>query len=219
MTTERTGRNGTYLRATRRALPRHGPRPAVGGTRKGSSGSQSVGRLHPAIGDEALGVLQKDELGKDEKLVVIKDLLDRYTDLDLLAKLVLGKYWRTASEGERKAYTDTFRQLVMKTMADRLHEYGGETFEVVGSREINDRDSLVATNILRPSGAPPIQVEWRVRSEDVGQRIIDVVAEGISLVVTQRSEVGDIVSKEGMDGLIEVMRKRLDHDPNAASSG
>ncbi|MCB9943969.1 MAG: ABC transporter substrate-binding protein [Geminicoccaceae bacterium] len=176
----------------------------------GARAAQSPEQFIREIGDQAIELLQRTDIPKEEKLVAIKGLLDRYTDLDLLAKLVLGKYWRTATDAQRDAYVNVFRQLVMKTMADRLHEYGGETFEIVGSREINDRDSLVATNILRPSGAPPIQVEWRVRTDDNSQYIIDVVAEGISLVVTQRSEVSDIVASDGMDGLIKVMQRRLD---------
>ena len=130
------------------------------------------------IGDQVLATLQNEQLSGDDKLATIKDLLDRYTDLDLLAKLVLGKYWRTASASQRDEYRAIFRQLVMKTLADRLHEYGGETVEIVGSREINDRDSLVSTDILRPSGAPPIRVDWRVRNSGDKQAIIDVVAEG-----------------------------------------
>ena len=162
------------------------------------------------IGDQVLATLRDETLSGESKLTAIKKLLDRYTDLNLLAKLVLGKYWRSASKVQRDEYQSVFRQLVMKALADRLHEYGGETVEIVGSREINDRDSLVSTDILRPSGAPPIRVDWRVRSSGDNQSIIDVVAEGVSLVVTQRSELGDIVAKNGMDGLIRTMRERLE---------
>jgi ABC-type transporter MlaC component len=47
-----------------------------------------------------------------------------------------------------------------------------------------------------------------VRQSDDGYAIIDVVAEGVSLVVSQRNEVGSIVERQGMPGLIEAMRER-----------
>jgi phospholipid transport system substrate-binding protein len=53
-------------------------------------------------------------------------------------------------------------------------------------------------------------VDWRVRRNDAGAfRVIDISAEGVSLVVTQRSEVDEIVNRSGVDGLLGEMRRRL----------
>ncbi|MCB2055060.1 MAG: ABC transporter substrate-binding protein [Geminicoccaceae bacterium] len=161
------------------------------------------------VGDQVLTILDDASLDDAGKIAHLKTLLDEYADLDLLAKLILGRHWRTATADQRDAYVDAFRQLVMTTMADRLHQYGGQTFEVVGSQTINDRDSIVKSKIVQPSGAPPIAVDWRLRKSDTGYAIIDVIAEGVSLVVSQRSEVNDIVAKQGMDGLIRTMRDRV----------
>ena len=43
---------------------------------------------------------------------------------------------------------------------------------------------------------------------NAGYRIIDVVAEGVSLAVTTRNEFGAIVSQRGMDGLLAQLRER-----------
>jgi phospholipid transport system substrate-binding protein len=95
-------------------------------------------------------------------------------------------------------------------MADRLNTYSGETFEITGSKPIDDRDTVVNTRIVRPAAdAAPIAVDWRVRDNDGRLSIIDIVAEGVSMVVTQRSEVGSVVSQKGMDGLIATMKQRL----------
>ena len=95
-------------------------------------------------------------------------------------------------------------------MADRLNTYGGETFEITAAKPVDQRDTVVSTKIFRPaSGSQPIAVDWRVRSLDGRYSIIDIVAEGISMVVTQRSEVASVVSQKGMDGLIQSMRERL----------
>lgn len=159
------------------------------------------------VGDRVVGILQRDAAA-DEKLAALKELLDSYTDLDLVARLVLGRHWRTASEEERDEYMRLFRQLLMNTMAERLGDYGGETFEVAGSTELNDRDSQVQTRVVGSGGGEAWNVDWRVRESDGEFAIIDVVAEGVSLVVSQRNEVGSIVEREGMSGLIEAMRER-----------
>ena len=101
-----------------------------------------------------------------------------------------------------------FRKILTNTLAARLGDYEGQTFEVVGNNALSERDTAVQTRINRLNGAPPLSVDWRVRQSDGGYAIIDVVAEGVSLVVSQRNEVGSIVERQGMPGLIEAMRER-----------
>lgn len=175
-------------------------------TKAGANPEEFVQRLS----DEVVGTLKDAELDSGEKLANLKTALDEAADLELLAKLILGRYWRSASADEKDAYVAVFRQLVNKTMADRLSDYGGETIEVIGSKAVNERDTMVNTLVHRPSGAPPYKVDWRVRQSDSRTAVIDVVAEGVSLVVTQRSEIGDIAAKQGMGGLIEILESRLE---------
>jgi phospholipid transport system substrate-binding protein len=40
--------------------------------------------------------------------------------------------------------------------------------------------------------------------------IIDLVVEGVSLLITQRSEFGSVLERAGVDGLIHELQKRVD---------
>ncbi len=160
------------------------------------------------IGDEVMTIVADASRTNDDKLAALKDLLDANTDLDLVARLVLGQHWRSASAEERSDYVALFRQILMNTMAERINDYNGQTFAVVGSSALNERDTAVQTQINRVGGAPPLRVDWRVRDSDGQLAIIDMVAEGVSLVVSQRNEVASIVERRGMAGLIETMRER-----------
>ena len=50
---------------------------------------------------------------------------------------------------------------------------------------------------------------WRVRNGPNGHKILDVVVSGISMAVTQRSEFRSVLSKRGMEGLIELLRVQV----------
>lgn len=162
------------------------------------------------IGDEVMVILTDQSKSDAQKLVDLKAMLDSYTDIDLISRLVLGRYWKTASAEERDDYVALFHELLMKTLAARLGDYNGQTFEIVGSQQVSEADSTVATKIIRVAGKPPLNVDWRVREKDGSFAIIDVVAEKVSLVVSQRNEVGSIVERDGMPGLIAAMRERRD---------
>jgi phospholipid transport system substrate-binding protein len=162
------------------------------------------------VGDRTVAALRRPDTTNDQRLAELVGLLNTATDLDLVGRLVLGQYWRSATEPQRAEYTKLFKELVVKTMADRLNTYGGETFEITSAKPVDQRDTVVSTKIFRPaSGSQPIAVDWRVRNLDGRYSIIDIVAEGISMVVTQRSEVASVISQKGMDGLIQSMRERL----------
>jgi phospholipid transport system substrate-binding protein len=161
------------------------------------------------LGDQAVSILNEAEATPPQKLKQLKTLLDQSTDLDLVARLVLGRYWREGSEAQKQEYVRLFHQLVMQTMAERFSWYTGETFEIADAKPVDDRDTMVSTRILRPTGKPPILVDWRVRRSERGYLLIDIVAEGVSLVVTQRSEAAEYISRNGFDGLLQEMRDRV----------
>ena len=160
------------------------------------------------LGNRTLAVLDQ-AVAPPEKLNQLKQLLDQSTDLELVARLVLGRYWRQATPEQQAEYVRLFKELVMQTMAERFSWYTGETFEITGAKPVDERDTMVATRILRPSGKPPIMVDWRVRESGGSFLLIDILAEGVSLVVTQRAEAADVIGRDGLDGLLGQMRTRL----------
>lgn len=160
------------------------------------------------LGGKAIAILQSQELTLSEREEKFRTLLRNGFDMPLIGRFALGRYWRQANSEMRQDYMGLFSDYVVKTYSARLGGYKGESLVVVSERPLrNGKDVMVNTRINRPSG-PPIKAAWRVRSGKNGLRIIDVMVEGISMVVTQRDEFAAVVRRHGLDGLIEVLRAR-----------
>jgi phospholipid transport system substrate-binding protein len=161
-----------------------------------------------ALSADALKALGAPGATLEQKETAVRLILAKHFDLDLIGRFVLGAAWRKASDDQRTQYQNLFREFVLRTYSRRLGGYSGQTFQVVGSRPIGKGDILVNTKINRPSG-PPIEAGWRVRNGKDGHKILDVVVAGVSMVVTQRSEFRSVIRREGIDGLIEVLRLQV----------
>jgi phospholipid transport system substrate-binding protein len=162
-----------------------------------------------SVGNDVLDVLRDPAAVKQEKFERLVTLLDEPIDLDLVARLILGRHWRSASEAQRAEYLELFRAFALHTLASRLDVYGGQKFEVTGSKVVGRQDALVSSRIL--GEGPPLTVDWRVRQRDDDKLVaIDVIVEGVSLIVTQRSEFGAVIERRGMDGLLAELRRRAE---------
>ena len=151
-----------------------------------------------------------DRLGGDPaaRRQAVSALLDETVDLALIARLCLGRHWRTAGKEQRTQYVDLFRANVLAVLSRRMSYYtGGEKFVVTASRPARD-DAMVASEIIYATNDPPLKIEWRVRVTDGRPIIIDVLPEGVSLVLTYRSEFDEVVARSGMDGLLAELRDR-----------
>jgi phospholipid transport system substrate-binding protein len=164
--------------------------------------------LVESVGAEVIGVLQAD-ITNDEKLKRLVALLEDAIDVDLVARLILGRHWRGASEAQQKDYLELFRAYALDRLASKLHLYKGQQFEVTDSRVADKRDALVTTEILS-NDRPPLHVAWRIRERDGGELVaIDVIVESVSLIITQRSEFASVIERRGLDGLLDELRSRL----------
>ena len=161
------------------------------------------------VGAEVLAILRDPALGNQQKFDRLVALLDGPIDLNIIARLILGRHWRSASEAQQAEYLELFRAFALDNLASRLHVYDGQDFEIVGAQTVNERDAVVATRVTG-GGRPPLKVDWRVRELDGGDLVaIDVIVEGISLIVTQRSEFSAVIERRGMDGLLAELRQRV----------
>jgi len=165
--------------------------------------------LIETVGQDVLDILRDASLSDRQKFDHLVALLSGPIDLDLVARLILGRHWRTANEAQRAEYLELFRAFALHTLASRLDVYGGQDFEITGAKLVGRQDALVSTRIL--SGGPPLAVDWRVRELDDRSLVaIDVIVEGVSLIVTQRSEFGAVIERQGLDGLLAELRRRAE---------
>ena len=168
------------------------------------------------LGEQAIDVLSDRDATLENREATFHDLLRDGFDLDYIGRFVLGRSWRKANKVQRTDYLTLFGKFVVKTYARRLGEFSGETFAVKSARTAGKRgDVVVQTQIIRP-GKPPLATDWRVREIKGKHKIIDVVVEGISMAITQRQDFAAVTHRHGVDGLIEILRDRVEHGLPAA---
>jgi phospholipid transport system substrate-binding protein len=162
------------------------------------------------LGDRAVEIFRQPDLTPEAAVPQFRQLFSASFDVPTVGRFVLGRYWNVATPAQQQEYLALFEDLVVETYARRFSGYSGESFEVLGSRPEGDNDVMVHTRIVRPEG-PPVAVSWRTRERGGRPKIIDVVVEGISMLVTQRNEFAAVIQRNGgrIDALLDALRMRI----------
>ena len=135
-----------------------------------------------------------------------EDLLDRYADMPIIARSVLGVDWRRASDAQRRAFTATFQGYISRKYGSRFRELVGGRIEVEGARAI--RNFFEVTSIAHLQGEPPFQIVWLVSDRSGQARIFNLIIEGINLRTTEAEEVGALLDRNrgDIDAMIADLR-------------
>ena len=173
--------------------------------------AQAAKTFITALGDTAIGTLTEANISDAQREERFKSLVEANFNTPLIARFVLGRHWRTASEDERTEFQNLFKKFMITTYANRFKDYSGEEF-IVESASVKRRDIWIDSRIQRHiAGAPPVRIRWRVRPAGPSFKIIDVVVEGISMSITQRDEFAAVIQSNGgtVHSLNEQLKKRI----------
>lgn len=159
------------------------------------------------LGERAIDLLQGSTAGTGDRASGVRDILRTSFDMRTIGRFTMGRHWRSATPGQQQEFLTLFEEMVVETYSRRFTEYNEERFVVDGSRPEGERDVMVRSRIIRSDG-PPVEVVWRVRDRSDTFQIIDVMVEGVSMAVTQRSEFSSIIQRNGgdIDALLEAIR-------------
>jgi phospholipid transport system substrate-binding protein len=130
-------------------------------------------------------------------------------DVDGVARFCLGRFWRNASPEQQQRYTQLFHQVLVNNITAKLGEYRGVRY-TMGRTQQRDENAVVSTVLERPNN-PLTNVDWIISNPASDPKIIDVVAEGTSLRLTQRQDYASYLNhhNDNIDALIDAMRQQV----------
>lgn len=137
----------------------------------------------------------------------LEGVFSSYVDIEWVGQFVLGRHWREANEQQKQRFITAYRSFMVDGYTSRLREYSGDDYSVSAPRNAGDGRFALTMKVKRAQGAPVV-IDYKIRKSGSSYKIYDLVVEGISLITTQRSEFDSVVTRNGMDFLIDALNKK-----------
>jgi phospholipid transport system substrate-binding protein len=163
------------------------------------------------IGTRVLKIIDDKQTPETQRRDQFHQLVGQAFDVPKIARFVLGRYWRTATDQEKQQFQAAFETYMINVYWSRFTSYNGETFKVMGGQDQGNGNVTVTTDIMRPdTGEQPVQVTWSLAKSGDGFKIEDASLEGVSQALTYRDEFGSIIEQNGgkVTALIDKLNQR-----------
>ncbi|WP_158240496.1 MlaC/ttg2D family ABC transporter substrate-binding protein [Telmatospirillum siberiense] len=165
-----------------------------------------------ATAQSAIATMADKQLSRNDRDDRFRALFVSAFDIPEIGRFVLSRHWRTATPEQQHEFLTLFEEITVLTWARRFQDYDDERLETLEATKSGERDWMVSSRIVKREG-PPNPVQWRIRQGTDGAfRITDIIAEGVSMAITLRSDYASTMQANGgrIDTLLATMRTKLD---------
>jgi len=177
----------------------------VSGATVSAAAKGPLGQVQATV-EAILAVLKDGRQEAEARRAAIRTLVHGRFDFRAMSQGTLATHWRKASAAEQDQFVELFSDLLEASYMAKIEAYTNERVDYVKER-IEGNKATVDTVIVTKSVEIPIQYKLVDRAGD--WRVYDVAIEDVSLVRNYRSTYGEIVRRDGIDGLLAQMRTKL----------
>lgn len=156
--------------------------------------------------NSVMTVLKDQNMTVAEKRKQVSGRVQRFLNMTSMSERTLGPYWKDASPEQRQRFTELFVQVLESTYLNRINDYSGG--QVIYQKErVKDDKAIVDTKFVNEDLEIPVQ--YKMILENGSWQVFDVVIEGVSLIRNYRSSYGEIIRRDGYDGLFALMEQKV----------
>lgn len=161
-----------------------------------------------ANSENVVQIIQSRKSDSELSLELEKVFLD-VMDVDWIGKFVIGPAWRSLKDEQKIEYLSLYRKFLLSSYVPLFKEYNGQSMRIDGSDIIDAKQCMVNTLLVQKDGkSAAVSVKYRLKDDGQTFKVHDIVAEGVSLLSTQRSEFGSIMANQGFGGLLAKLKKK-----------
>ena len=190
---------------------------------KAAAQTMKPDELVKKVTEDVLSTVKSDKQlaagDKEKALKLAEEKVLPLIDFHEAARLAVGRAWAQASKEQQEKITNEFRRMLVRTYSNAISRYEGQTMKVLPVHmKPDETDVTVRNQYIRP-GQRPVQLDYAMHKTNEGWKIYDIVVEGVSLVLTYRSEFDQVVKQNGIDGLIKALAQKNTPAPVGAVGG
>ena len=145
---------------------------------------------------------------KSRALKLAEEKVLPHIDFEEATRLAVGRSWSQTTPEQKKKLTAEFRRMLVRTYSNAIQPYEGQTIKVAPVRMKPDDTEATVHNTFKRAGGSPVGFDYSMRKTEQGWKIYDIVVEGVSLVLTYRSEFDAVVKQQGIEGLIKALASK-----------
>ncbi len=206
-----------------KVMPRHVPRRFVvaglsvallaaspNGSRAADAGAAAA--FLASLTDQAIEQLTDASLPVMERERNFRSLFRANFDIPAIGRFVLGRYWRKARPEVRKDFLSAFEEIMAQGFTSRFAGYVDTKFEVASVQALKRAGQFKVSSRITPTKDEVYLVGWLVEHKNGQFRVLDVVAEGVSMAITLRSEYASVVKRSGgrVEGLVARLHESIE---------
>ena len=177
--------------------------------------------LVKSVTEEVLTILREDKgikAGNSKGAVVlIENKVAPHFDFPHMTSLAVGQAWQKADAGQRKALTDEFHTLLVRTYANSLTAFQEQKVSFKPLAEPSEGGEVTVRSQINKPGTQPITLDYSLTKSEDGWKVFDVTIANVSLVTNYRSTFASEMNKGGLDGLLKALQEK-NHRNEAATS-
>jgi phospholipid transport system substrate-binding protein len=173
-----------------------------------ASAAEPAADLVSSTAQQVVDIVRVNPPGPQRQAAIQQILLTKF-DLPYMGQQSLGQFWNRATEPERARFLKAVETAEARAYSERFGQYAGQTV-TVGKVTTRPNGLYIVDSKLSQSNGQPVKLEWEVRNSAQGLRITDVKVEGVSMVVTRRSDFNSYIQQNGgkVDALIDALEAK-----------
>ena len=186
----------------------------LGGAPGGFAQGLGPEQLVQKVTEEVMSAIKSDKQlaagDRQRAMKLAEEKVLPYIDFEEATRLAVGRAWSQATPEQKKKLVGEFRNMLVRTYSNAIEGYQGQTLKVMpsrGGKQDAKDEASVRTQFVR-AGGKPLPIEFQMRKVGQDWKVYDIAVEGISLVLTYRSEFDAVVKQQGIDGLIKRLTEK-----------
>ncbi len=147
--------------------------------------------------------VSKSEIRENPSIIL--DIVDRqimpHISKTTISRKVMGKTWKKATDQQKDKFVEEFTLYLKRFYSKAFLSFDNQTIEFDPNIKLKGKKlAIVSTKVLR-SGQKPVEIQYRLYLKKDGWKVVDIVIEGISLVISNQRQYAGLIAREGLDAV------------------
>ncbi len=162
------------------------------------------------LADRVINIVKNQSINDKDKETQLNNIFLQAVDTKWIARFALGRYWRTITPTQQNNFLNLYSEYLSGIYVPNFRKYTGNVIKVTGVSQISNEEYLVQTVIIDPINTSEIQINYRLLQQEGFEKFIifDIIAEGVSLITTQRAELNSVMADGGFDMLVAKLTQK-----------